>query len=166
VQAQEAFDRYHEAVFRFVYRLTGRADTAEDLTQECFLAFVRAPGRFDGARGTLKTYLFSMARNLALKNYRDYRAETQFEDGEVALVPDPHASLELSSVVRQAVAGLPAMQREALVLFEYEGFTLEEIAGVVDADVGTVKSRLHRARARLKRTLAPYRKVGDVHGTV
>jgi RNA polymerase sigma-70 factor (ECF subfamily) len=166
VQAQEAFDQYHEAVFRFVYRLTGRADTAEDITQECFLAFVRAPDRFDGARGTMKTYLFSMARNLALKNYRDNRAETQFEDGDGALVADPHASLELASVVEQAVAGLPAMQQEALVLFEYEGFTLEEVAGVVGADVGTVKSRLHRARARLKRMLAPYRKVGGLHGTV
>jgi RNA polymerase sigma-70 factor (ECF subfamily) len=166
VHAQEAFDRYHEAVFRFVYRLTGRADTAEDITQECFLAFVRAPERFDGARGTMKTYLFSIARNLALKNHRDQCAETPFEDGDGALLADPHASPELSSVVQQAVAGLPAMQQEALVLFEYEGFTLEEVAAVVGADVGTVKSRLHRARARLKRTLAPYRKIGDLHGTV
>jgi RNA polymerase sigma-70 factor (ECF subfamily) len=166
VHAEEAFDQYHEAVFRFVYRLTGRVDLAEDITQECFLALVRTPERFDRARGTIKTYLFSIARNLALKNYRDNRAAAQFERNDAALVADPRASQELSSAVEQAVAGLPAMQQEALVLFEYEGFTLEEVAHVVDADIGTVKSRLHRARARLKRTLAPYRKLGDLHGTV
>lgn len=56
-----------------------------------------------------------------------------------------------------AVQSLPPLQREAVVLFEYEGFTLEEIARMVDADVGTVKSRLHRARERLRRALAPLR---------
>ncbi len=61
---------------------------------------------------------------------------------------------------------LPPLQKEALVLFEYEGATLEEIAQIVAADVGTVKSRLHRARERLRRSLAGYRKVGNGHGTV
>jgi DNA-directed RNA polymerase specialized sigma24 family protein len=54
-------------VFRFAYRLTGRADKAEDVTQECFLALIRDPGRFNRAHGTEKTYLFSIARNLALR---------------------------------------------------------------------------------------------------
>jgi RNA polymerase sigma-70 factor, ECF subfamily len=61
---------------------------------------------------------------------------------------------------------LPHMQQEALVLFQYEGLTLEEIAQIVGADVGTVKSRLHRARERLRKELALFRKVGGVHGTV
>jgi RNA polymerase sigma-70 factor (ECF subfamily) len=72
---EQAFDQYHQAVFGFAYRLTGRADLAEDITQECFFEFVRAPRKFDQARGTVKTYLFAIARNLALKQYRDYRAE-------------------------------------------------------------------------------------------
>jgi RNA polymerase sigma-70 factor (ECF subfamily) len=79
---------------------------------------------------------------------------------------DPHPGAELSSMVEQAVGKLPPLQREALVLFEYEGLTLEEIAEITGADVGTIKSRLHRARERLKRMLAPNRKAGDVHGTV
>ncbi|HEV7375763.1 MAG TPA: sigma factor-like helix-turn-helix DNA-binding protein, partial [Pyrinomonadaceae bacterium] len=57
---------------------------------------------------------------------------------------------------RRAIDGLPPLQREALLLFEYEELALSEIATVVGADIGTVKARLHRARQRLKRQLAPY----------
>lgn len=167
---QQAFDRYHQAVFSFAYRLTRRQDLAEDLTQECFLALVRAPNRFDESRGPMKTYLFSIARNLALKQYRDHRGEEPLEDSgggfESRGAADPMAARELASAVSAAVAGLPLLQQEAVVLFEYERFTLEEIAQIVGADTGTVKSRLHRARERLRRVLAPYRKVGNAHGTV
>jgi RNA polymerase sigma-70 factor (ECF subfamily) len=107
----------------------------------------------------MKTYLFSIARNLALKHYRDYRREAPLE-GEAEPAADPRATLELRSAAAEAVAALPQLQQEALILFAYEGVTLEEIAGIVGAEVGTVKSRLHRAREALRRTLAPYRKVG------
>ena len=62
---------------------------------------------------------------------------------------------EAASAVRQAVEALPPLQREAVVLFEYQDMSLADIAGVCEVDVGTVKSRLHRARERLRRTLAP-----------
>jgi RNA polymerase sigma factor (sigma-70 family) len=126
----------------------------------------------------MKTYLFSIARNLALKQYRDHRAEEPLECMEGGFAAgfeagfeapgraDPLAALETSAAVAEAVALLPQLQQEALVLFEYERFTLEEIAQIVGADTGTVKSRLHRARERLRRVLAPYRKVGNAHGTV
>jgi RNA polymerase sigma-70 factor (ECF subfamily) len=156
VTPQRAFDEYHQPVFRFAYRLTRRQDVAEDLTQECFLALIRAPQRFDEARGNLKTYLFSITRNLALKFYRDEASEGTLEAaGEPS--GDPMPSIDVSSAVAQAIAALPPLQHEAVILFEYEGFSLQEIADVVGADVGTVKSRLHRARERLRRALAPYR---------
>ncbi len=63
---------------------------------------------------------------------------------------------ELSQKVKEAVSDLPPLQREALVLFEYEGLALSEIATVVGTDVGAVKARLHRARQRLKNALQPY----------
>ncbi len=63
---------------------------------------------------------------------------------------------ELVAKVRDAVAELPPLQREALVLFEYEGLALREIAEVVGTEVGAVKSRLHRARGRLRNSLSPY----------
>jgi RNA polymerase sigma-70 factor (ECF subfamily) len=165
VTPREAFDRYHQAVYRFVYRLTAREDLAEDITQECFLAFVRAPQRYDRTRGTVKTYLFSIARHLALKQYRDEREHAQLDEEEVAAA-EQDGAWEISSAVARAVADLPQLQQETLILFEYEGFTLEEIADVVSADVGAIKSRLHRARERLRRSLAAYREVGNENGTV
>jgi RNA polymerase sigma factor (sigma-70 family) len=71
VRTEQAFDHYHQAVFSFVYRLTRRADLAEDITQECFLSLIRQP--FDPERGMVKTYLFAIARSLVLKNHRDNR---------------------------------------------------------------------------------------------
>jgi len=165
MRIETAFDQYHRAVFDFAYRLTRSTDVAEDVTQECFLALMRAPDRFDPARGTLKTYLFSIARNLVLKHYRDTRAE-EVDLDQVSSAADPTAALEISSAVGDAVAQLPHLQQEALILFEYEGFALEEIAQVLETEVGTVKSRLHRARASLKRRLAPFRNVGGIHGAV
>lgn len=162
---REAFDRYHQAVFRFAYRLTAREDLAEDITQECFLAFVRNPQRYDRARGSVKTYLFAIARHLALKQYRDEREHQPLEDEEIA-AQVPGETWEVSSAVAQAVAALPQLQREALVLFEYEGFTLEEIAEVVSAEVGAIKSRLRRARESLRRSLAAYREVRNENGAI
>ncbi len=166
LKIEDAFDRYHQAVFDFAYRLTRSTDLAEDITQECFLALVRAPERFDPERGSLKTYLFAIARNLVLKNYRDRRIAEPSESLEVQVSSDPRLTLEISSAVSDAVAGLPHLQQEALVLFQYQGLALDEIAQIVGTDIGTVKSRLHRARERLRRELAPYRNVGGIHGTV
>ena len=164
--AQQAFDQHHQAVYSFAYRLTGRPDVAEDIAQECFLALVRAPQRYDPAQASMKVYLFSIARNLALKRYRDTRAEQLDEDSEDLLVIDPRDSLDIGTAVATAVASLPQLQQEALILFEYEGVTLEEVAKIVGADVGTVKSRLHRARERLRKSLVAYRKVESTHGPV
>jgi RNA polymerase sigma-70 factor (ECF subfamily) len=166
VTPQQAFEQYHRAVYSFSFRLTRREDIAEDVTQECFLALIRAPHRFDEVRGNLKTYLFSIARNLVLKQYRDHRAEEPLDDSDAPGPIDAGAAMEISTAVSTAVAGLPLLQQEAIILFEYEGATLEEIAQIVGADVGTVKSRLHRARERLRRTLAPQRKARNAHGTL
>jgi RNA polymerase sigma-70 factor (ECF subfamily) len=140
--------------------MTRRADVAEDISQETFLALMRAPGRFSSERGTMKSYLLSIARNLALKQYRN-RVD-QWDEVELSF--DPRRSIDIGTAVADAVTALPELQREALVLFEYEGVTLEELARIVDADVGTVKSRLHRARTRLKRVLAPWKTKGHMHG--
>jgi len=163
---KRAFDEYHQAVYSFAWRLTGRPDVAEDITQECFLVLLRSPERFDPQRGSMKVYLFAVARNLALKQYRDDRAGEPLEDSDGLVAIDPRESLDVASAVGAAVASLPRLQQEALILFEYEGVRLEEIAQIVGAEVGTVKSRLHRARERLRRMLAMYRSVEREHGTV
>jgi RNA polymerase sigma-70 factor (ECF subfamily) len=166
VTPENAFDQHHQAVYSFAYRLTRRQDVAEDITQECFLFLIRSPQRFDAARGSMRVFLFSIARNLALKHYRDDHPSEPLDGVEVFIAADPRGSLEISSAVATAVAGLPHLQQEALILFEYEGVTLEEIAQITGADTGTVKSRLHRARTHLRRVLAEYRKTGSEHAAI
>lgn len=143
--------------------MVGQAELAEDITQECFLVIIREPQRYDAHRGDIKTYLFSIARNLAFKRYRDDHGALQADEDRAGSIADRTMDQELSVVVAQMVSQLPDLQREALILFEFEGFQLNEISQIVNADVGVVKSRLHRARERLKRVLGPYRKVG-AHG--
>jgi RNA polymerase sigma-70 factor (ECF subfamily) len=124
---------------------------------------IKKPENFRPERASLRTYLFSAARNLWLKQLRDLGresamdeyAESQFIDGG----KEPLGRLlddELSAKVQEAVSSLPPLQREALVLFEYEGLALNEIASMVGTDIGAVKSRLHRARERLRNGLRPY----------
>ncbi len=138
-------------------------EMAEDIAHDCFLSLIKRPENFDPRRGSLKTYLYSAARNLSLKYFRNAAREAAVEKfGEQPSIPVREQPLgrllgeELSSKVKEAVFNLPPLQREALVLFEYEGLTLSEIASVVGADVGAVKARLYRARERLRSTLLPY----------
>jgi RNA polymerase sigma-70 factor (ECF subfamily) len=162
---EEAFDLYHQAVFSFVYRLTRRADLAEDITQDCFLAYIGAPERFDMARGaSLKTYLIATARNMAFNWIRDHRCEWQAYKLEATTPPESGMTSEICAAVQSAIAGLPPLQQEALILFEYEGFMLDEIAVMAGVDAGTIKSRLHRARERLRRVLARFKNTGELHG--
>ncbi len=161
----EIYERHRLPVFRFAYRLLGSADLAEDVTHDCFLSLIRKPENFVASRGSLRTYLFAAARNLAMKQFRTVGRVTSLDDldeDQDPMVPvrqEPLHQLletELSDKVREAVQSLPPLQREALILFEYEGLALSEIAAVVGADVGTVKSRLYRARERLRNALHQY----------
>ena len=116
------YERNRTTVFQFAWRLTGQAETAEDLTQDCFLAVISEPARFDAARGTLRAYLLGIVRNLALRRYRDGGRECGEDDIEETSSPDTQLdgllSAEVSGRVQQAVSELPVLQREALVLFQ------------------------------------------------
>jgi RNA polymerase sigma-70 factor (ECF subfamily) len=136
---------------------------AEDITHDCFLSLIKKPENFTPGRASMRTYLFSAARNLWFKQLRKLGRESAMDDFDenqfIAESKEPLRSLlddELALKVKEAVSGLPPLQREALVLFEYEGLSLGEIASIVGADVGAVKSRLHRGRERLRNALQPY----------
>ena len=157
------YERHRAVVFRFAYRLLQSIELAEEITHDCFLSLIKKPTRFDGTRASLKTYLCAAARNQAIQLMRRADSETQMD--ELTAEPQTNESwnplaqvmgAELATVVRQAIADLPPLQREAVILFEYEELSLAEIALVVSADVGTVKSRLFRAREKLRQRLAPY----------
>jgi RNA polymerase sigma-70 factor (ECF subfamily) len=144
---------YRDPLFRFGYRLTGSAEVAEDLVHDCFIGLFR--GGFDEHRASLKTYLYGAMRNLCRKHFRDTGREVEETDVPVNSGPlDAAIARETAAAVRSAVQSLPLLQREALVLFEYEELSLDEISRIVDADVGAVKSRLSRARETLRKSLA------------
>lgn len=167
---QAVFDAHKDAVYRFVWRMARSPAVAEDITQDVFIAVLRSPDRFDPARGTQRAFLLGIARNLVLKHWR---AEHRFEPlddevtaldnaalGNAVAAPFDLGQGDVGEMVGRAVGALGALQREVVILAEYEGLTLAEIARAVDADVGTVKSRLHRARENLRRMLAPLRGSG------
>src|SRR5262249_8523521 len=132
------------------------------ITHDCFLNLVRRPHNYDPARGSLKTYFYGVTRNLVLKYFRAAGREAEIEDADEPLTPTKQQPLQklldadVQSAVRSAIADLPTVEREALVMFEYEGLTLNEIAEIVGADVGAVKARIFRGRQRLKSMLWPY----------
>jgi RNA polymerase sigma-70 factor, ECF subfamily len=150
------YQRHRTPVYRFAWRFTGSAQTAEDVTQECFLALF-AGTAFDATQGSLRMYLFGVARHLAMRRLRMEERESE-EPADFAAPDDILGGLigqERSAAVERAVSDLPPLQKEALILFEYEDCSLEEIARIAGVEVGAVKARLHRARETLRRRLAP-----------
>src|SRR5436189_3732839 len=150
--------------------MTGSAAAAEDIAQDVFLLLLRQPDRFDPARGPLRSFLLGVARNLALKRWRDENRWAELEDEQSATAPIQYDRGEIAAIVGEAVRSLPPLQREVLILAEYEQMSLEEIARTVESEIGTVKSRLHRARENLRRMLAPLKSTEAVrsrnHGTI
>jgi RNA polymerase sigma-70 factor (ECF subfamily) len=170
---QILYERYRDGIFRFAYRLLGSVEAAEDVAHDCFVSLIARPGRFDATRASLRTYLYAAARNLAAKRYNTFARETDIEGlAEEPRVADCHEPIrlvldnELAGEVERAIASLPPLQREALVLFEYEDLSLSEIAAVVGADSGAVKARLFRAREKLRVRLDRYFRIGRETATV
>lgn len=170
---QILYERYRDPIFRFAYRLLGSAEAAEDVAHDCFLSLIKEPRRFDSTRASLRTYIYAAARNLAAKRYNSFARETNIEElSEEPRVADHHEPIrrvlddELAGEVERAIASLPPLQREALILFEYEDLSLAEVAVVVGVDSGAVKARLFRARETLRVRLDRYFRIGRETATV
>lgn len=163
---RDAFHRHKDVVYRFAYRMTGADSTAQDLVQDCFAALWQKPEGFDPERGALRSYLLGVTRNLAFKHWRRERPQEPLDDETSISPPFDAAAFERGEAVRKAVLLLPPLQRETLVLAEYEEMTLEEIAKTTAAELAAVKSRLHRARQNLRRMLTPlFEPKGTLHAT-
>lgn len=149
--------RFERPVHALIWRLlAGRAQhRAEDLTQETFVRVLRALPGFDPAgKARLSSWILTIATRLALNELRrpDHRtlaAEPPGHDRADA----PLERQRLGAAIARAVAALPEGQRAVLVLREYHGLDYEEIAAALELDVGTVSSRLTRARAALRAAL-------------
>jgi len=155
---RDAFHRHKDVVFRFAYRMTGSSSTAEDIVQDCFVAYWKKPEAYDPSRGALRAFLLGVARNLVLKRWRSERPHEALDEtmeDESASLPLDIEGQERAEAVKRAILLLPPLQREAVILAEYEDLSLEEIAHTTAAEIAAVKSRLHRARQNLRRMLEP-----------
>lgn len=157
-----AWYNHKDTVYRFAWRMTGSPSIAEDVLQEVFLALIGAPDRFDPTRAPLRGFLLAIARNQVRKRWEKERQWDTLDDHMFEVAPVDPLVGEVADLVARAVQSLSPLQREALVLFEYEDLSLEEVARTVDAEVGAVKSRLNRARENLRLMLAPLK--GGAYG--
>jgi RNA polymerase sigma-70 factor (ECF subfamily) len=140
----------------FAVSLTGSFDRADDLVQDTLLRALTHIDRFE--RGTnLNAWLFTILRNLFHSEYRKRKREVEDVDGSYAArlktAPDQGSWLDFQDF-RTALAKLPADQREALLLVGAQGFSYEDAANIMGCAIGTVKSRVNRARMRLAALLS------------
>lgn len=147
----------------FAISLCGDADRADDLVQDTLVRAWDHLNKFQ--EGTnLRAWLFTILRNTYFSHYRKRRREVEDKEGaraaELAVLPEQYGHLDLEDF-RRALNTLPADQREALILVGAAGFSYEEAANVCGCAVGTIKSRVNRARSRLA-TLLAVDDVGDL----
>lgn len=148
------FEQNHLPLFRFALRLTGSAVEAEDIVQECFLELLRPGCAYDPDRTPIRTYLFGIVRNQSLKRLR--KGVMQLNKIDPTTPEDRVLQEEAGHVVAAAIARLPDIEKEVLILAHYEQLPLVEVAEIVEAEIGAVKSRLQRAREALRTALGSY----------
>jgi RNA polymerase sigma-70 factor (ECF subfamily) len=156
----EAFDqlvaRWHQPLWLFLRRLTGDDEAAADAVQECWLRVLRALPRLREP-AHLRAWLFTIARRVAVDRLRDRYAEPASDDVDLSNIAaedtlaDDRAE-ELAGL-HDALARMPIVEREVLVLFYLHELSLNQLAEVLAVPVGTVKSRLFRARQMLRQQL-------------
>ena len=167
----ELVERYQKRLLNFVYRTIGDRERAEDLVQEVFIRVHRHLHRFDQSK-KFSTWIYTIASNLAKnelrnrsrsplvlfqtikKNWEADHRPLQFEDRHNR-PEDLYRKRHLRELVEWAVKQLPEHHRVVFVLRELEGKTYEEIAEITDCNLGTVKSRLNRARNRFAQIIGP-----------
>jgi RNA polymerase sigma-70 factor (ECF subfamily) len=164
-------DRYQGRLLNFVYRTVGDRERCEDLVQEAFVRVHRHMARFDQTK-KFSTWIYTIASNLGkneLRNrsrnplvlfttmtqgWEDDERPLEFEDSSMR-PDDMYRHRHLRSLVEQTVAQLPEHHREVFVLRELEGRSYEEIADITHCNLGTVKSRLNRARSSFAEIIEP-----------
>jgi RNA polymerase sigma-70 factor, ECF subfamily len=167
----ELVERYQTRLLNFVYRTTGDRERAEDLVQETFIRIYRHLHRFDQSK-KFSTWAYTIASNLAKnelrnrsrnplvlfqtikKNWEADQRPLEWEDNTYR-PDDLFRKRHLRQMVQSAVEELPEHHREVFMLREMEGKTYEEIAEITGCNLGTVKSRLNRARNNFAQIIAP-----------
>ncbi|HXO16739.1 MAG TPA: sigma-70 family RNA polymerase sigma factor [Candidatus Dormibacteraeota bacterium] len=167
---ERAIEQYGKATYNFAYRLTRNDADARDLTQEAFLRVFRAWQSFKPGTSFL-SWIYRIVTNLHRDELRRHKGRYQEEipqDNEpqqsgggrqLAVEPiEEYIEGYLSEPVSKALAGLSSEQREIVLLADVEGCSYQEIGQIVGCSVGTVRSRLHRARGQLRKLVTTYMK--------
>ncbi len=156
---ERAFDvlysRHHAAVYRYALRMTGSPELADDTVQETFLALLRGGG-YNATLGPLRSYLFGTARNLLFRMWGEQARQEGVHPSHADDGPDQLQGLEAAeqfALLRRALASLPPRYREVVVLCELEELSYAEVAELLGCAVGTIRSRLSRAKALLAEKL-------------
>jgi RNA polymerase sigma-70 factor (ECF subfamily) len=154
-------------VFGLAYRFTGRSDAAEDLTQEIFVKVYQTLHKYREADGSFGAWLMALARNHAIDQYRRGRQERARREEDPAVLETARASgehpvagierEERARIVHRGLRALPPDLRLPLVLCDLQGLPYEEIAAALGVPLGTVKSRINRARLELAKRLTARR---------
>ena len=163
----QLYRRHSDRVYRLALLYGGSAALAADVTQDAFVHFISHPDQYDPARGALGAWLCGVARNLARKARGEREDATDPADlADDANLPEAHVEgrtpldtvlrAEAAEHVRRAIAALAPRYRDVLVLCELSELSYAEAAQICGIDIGTVRSRLSRARARLALSLAAY----------
>lgn len=150
-------ERHQQSIFRFASGLLRKREEAQDVAQEAFLAAFANLSDYDSSRAGFSTWLFTIVRNRCLNLLKQRRpiAHNELDSiGDVAPA-DPIVNQELSQQLDRALSALPMEQRSAFVLAEIEELPYAEIARIEGTSLGTVKSRIHRAKQRLQWMLEP-----------
>ena len=157
-----ALYRQHQgAIYRFALHMTGSVPTAEDVTQETFLALLKQGSHYDPSRGTLSAFLYGIARNFVLRRIAQGRALPLEDSAGGEDLFDNLMRREIVDQVRRAVLSLPPVYREVIALCDLEDASYEDASAALDCPVGTVRSRLNRGRAILAKKLSGVK--GECH---
>jgi RNA polymerase sigma-70 factor, ECF subfamily len=151
-------EQYHQPVFRFARNLIADEHDAEDITQEVFLAAFNHLASYNVERASLLTWLFTIARNRCvnyLKRTRPVIGGEAIANSQPAGNSDDSARKEFRSRLDEALDALPIEQKTAFLLAEIEGLSYVDIAYIEQTTLGTVKSRIHRAKQRLRAVMTP-----------
>jgi RNA polymerase sigma-70 factor, ECF subfamily len=161
-KAIEALIRGHqEPLFAFMLRMTGKPDVAEDMVQEAFVRVLKNLDRFDN-RFRFSTWLFTIAKRLYVNHMQKMRPsyDSDMVNGFHAAGSTPNLKSEhnetlenLRGVLEQVMDGLTGQQREIVLLYHQQSWSITEIALHLDMPEGTIKSHLHRARRRMRRQI-------------
>jgi RNA polymerase sigma-70 factor (ECF subfamily) len=162
------YRRHQGRLYRYALHMTGRPEAAEEVVQEVFMVLIRGSENFDASRGPLGAFLFGIARNRVYRLLETDRRYVEMpeewsegiSDGyavfgrETPDATDLLAQSEMTARVRRAVLSLPERYREVVTLCDLEELEYEQAAAILQCPVGTVRSRLNRARGMLAEKLA------------